>query len=1110
MTAEQEVINLCSSSSEDENSESPSFTRQRIPTGTSAPQTPNDAPGPNRSFPSPPSRTISNLSPSNGVTGSGSGSGTTPTANGVTITEESSTFSNRQSKIERAAAAPPNAYPQISPNDRQSPLACELLREDIEHEQAVAMEGESFNDENSLEREKLDFLQEHCFACQVPLCHPFLRNVERSCYALHSHPTLKVPVCVVCSDEIANLELTKHELEQEDDDICGLCCSSDNEKMYLCDESACCASRISVCDQCILHAHPTLDLPELEASDQEWSCPCCKPSDVIEKLQDYLGELQERQQSPSGSKETRVESLLTDLQLVESKKTECERALDRQESYKMEMESELTRAGSEHGDIEEVAQEEFDLWLDAQHKHHARLVDMITILQEALEQEGLDLKEYYLRENATRDNSNNGGVEAEDWRIQADRVNAQREAEELLSKRPPPPPREGAEEAAEALALQEIDDLGSISETSDAGMVNPWRKALHRAQDWEIQKVLKAEEEEFAAKHRRPRRVYEKDDVKATIVERKNSSGVRNEASIVVQQCQRRRHKVRTRRRSADSAPRKARTSSGARVSKAQSSRDQLLPLTDSDSSEEEDHLQPTKPGFGHLFENSDVILTTHPHQNSIQVAEGLAKILKPHQKEGVQFMFQNTFHDIAFPKEKNTDESTTQVGGCILAHNMGLGKSLCCVTLLHTLFFHPSLQNDIGQPRMQFAILVAPVNTIQNWENEFGKWTEKLGTHIDVHCLSSGGNHKQVIKAWAKIGGVLLMSDALFRNNVKDFKEELQDLADVIVLDEAHIMLKNKSNAVFKALMGVKTLRRICLTGSPFQNNLFEYFRMASYIRPGVLGNSERSFEKEYVVPVLEGVSTDATDEAKKRADESMNEIQEILEPFVHRKDAAVLLEELPPMQQVVLHTSQTKLQRRLNGAYKRFQKSSGDIHTNNFLHMYNTLRTVHNHPGTLLFREKKTLPKENKAGDSMPALPANLNRSKTASMNSSMGLDNGPTANVNELEAPKIVIKKEPMESSSVPPPVAMTEKKDPDNISIIELLSDSEEEEAEPEKDVTIETIGTPQLWWSSVANKINKDEMKKIENGNKVVLLLHILTHAYRLNEKVVLFSQCLKV
>lgn len=359
-------------------------------------------------------------------------------------------------------------------------------------------------------------------------------------------------------------------------------------------------------------------------------------------------------------------------------------------------------------------------------------------------------------------------------------------------------------------------------------------------------------------------------------------------------------------------------------------------------------------------------------------------------------------------------------------------------------------------------------------------------------------------------------MSDALFRNNVQHFREELQDLADLIVLDEAHIMLKNKTNAVFKALMGVKTLRRICLTGSPFQNNLFEYFRMASYIRPGVLGKSEKSFEKEYVIPIQEGVSTDATEEAKLRADECMDEIQRILDPFVHRKGPSVLLEELPPMQQgkfqmmslgkllfsfllaiailrlVVLHTRQTKLQRRLGGIYKQSQKSS-DRDVNNFLHMYATLRPIYNHPGTLLFRETKAPLKEKKVEDSLRL----LNEANTMT----------PSANFDN-ETPTIVIKTEPIESGSVPQPVETAEKKDPDDISIIELLSDSEEEELEKEFESEIEE--TPQVWWSSVEKKINKDEMKNIENGNKVVLLLHILTHACQLNEKVVLFSQCLKV
>lgn len=82
------------------------------------------------------------------------------------------------------------------------------------------------------------------------------------------------------------------------------------------------------------------------------------------------------------------------------------------------------------------------------------------------------------------------------------------------------------------------------------------------------------------------------------------------------------------------------------------------------------------------MFENSSCILTTDPRQISIRVAEHLAKVLKPHQKEGVQFMFQNTFHDLAFPEDKLTEKVKEGIGGCILAHNMGLGECLRFVYL--------------------------------------------------------------------------------------------------------------------------------------------------------------------------------------------------------------------------------------------------------------------------------------------------------------------------------------------------------------------------------------------------------------------------------------------
>lgn len=60
---------------------------------------------------------------------------------------------------------------------------------------------------------------------------------------------------------------------------------------------------------------------------------------------------------------------------------------------------------------------------------------------------------------------------------------------------------------------------------------------------------------------------------------------------------------------------------------------------------------------------------------NLISVDKGLVKILKPHQKEGVKFMWDACF-------ESRDSINTSTGGGCILAHCMGLGKSVKFISL--------------------------------------------------------------------------------------------------------------------------------------------------------------------------------------------------------------------------------------------------------------------------------------------------------------------------------------------------------------------------------------------------------------------------------------------
>jgi hypothetical protein len=60
-------------------------------------------------------------------------------------------------------------------------------------------------------------------------------------------------------------------------------------------------------------------------------------------------------------------------------------------------------------------------------------------------------------------------------------------------------------------------------------------------------------------------------------------------------------------------------------------------------------------------------------------------------------------------------------------------------------------------------------------------------------------------IKRWLTRGGVLLMSDRIFGGLAS---KNLQP--DVLVMDEAHTMLRNPSTTTYKALANIQTPRKI------------------------------------------------------------------------------------------------------------------------------------------------------------------------------------------------------------------------------------------------------------------------------------------------------------
>lgn len=412
-------------------------------------------------------------------------------------------------------------------------------------------------------------------------------------------------------------------------------------------------------------------------------------------------------------------------------------------------------------------------------------------------------------------------------------------------------------------------------------------------------------------------------------------------------------------------------------------------------------------------------------------------------------------------------------------------GKSLSAVALLHAMMFHPSLHRGEKESRpIRTALLVVPVNTLANWENEFAKWTSELQNKLQVHNLSRTGTYSRTMmfEAWTKHGGVLLTSAGLFQRLVKLGGNDrclLDPGPDVVILDEAHTMLNNKDKALFKAL-DVRTKRRICLTGSPFQNNLFEYFRMITYVRPGLLGNSEAEFRRNFQSPIIDGQASDAVQIVKDTADEKLEELKRRVEPYVHRKSAAFLRKDLPPMHQVVLHLRKTKLQNILYNEHNKFKNRS--VGPDNFLRNYNMLRPINNHPGVVLTKKRKS-PQE--------------------------GNDDDKTKNRVNSQTKTSNVKIEPDEAKSMANPdflKSMTAAGPNSGRSLcdaIELLSDAEND---GDNESFEETQSND--WWGPVTEK--GYDLGGVAHGNKTVILLHILAHASLLNEKVLLFTHCLRV
>ncbi|XP_034255426.1 DNA repair and recombination protein RAD54-like [Thrips palmi] len=275
-----------------------------------------------------------------------------------------------------------------------------------------------------------------------------------------------------------------------------------------------------------------------------------------------------------------------------------------------------------------------------------------------------------------------------------------------------------------------------------------------------------------------------------------------------------------------------------------------------------------------------------------------LCNVLRPHQREGVKFMY-----------ECVTGVRIENAWGCIMADEMGLGKTLQCITLMWTLL----KQGPDCKPTISKAIVVAPSSLVKNWFNEINKW---LGGRVHPLAIDSGSKDEidKKLQGFMQtyrgrpVNPILIISYETFRLHAYVLHKGEVGL---VLCDEGH-RLKNCENQTYQALMGLQAKRRVLLSGTPIQNDLLEYFSLVHFVNQGILGTAQE-FRKQFEIPILRGQDAGATDGERKRGQECLDRLAALVNRCLIRRTSALLSKYLPIKYEQVICVNLTPLQEKL-----------------------------------------------------------------------------------------------------------------------------------------------------------------------------------------------------
>jgi superfamily II DNA or RNA helicase len=221
---------------------------------------------------------------------------------------------------------------------------------------------------------------------------------------------------------------------------------------------------------------------------------------------------------------------------------------------------------------------------------------------------------------------------------------------------------------------------------------------------------------------------------------------------------------------------------------------------------------------------------------------------------------------------------------GGLLADEMGLGKTHQSMALLLGI-----CEEDPGS----LSLVVCPTSVIDHWVDKLNEFVPNIesvtfhgaGRRFDSISGPLAGNY---------IGRVVVTSYGILLRDC-DYLAKIK--WKTVILDEAHLV-KNQSTRTYRAAYRIPSRMRLCLTGTPLENDLLELKNLFDYIAPNYLGPTA-AFKKRYL--------TDSGHMTKEL------ELQRLIHPFKMRRRKKEVLSELPEKIEDTKHCRLNALQHRL-----------------------------------------------------------------------------------------------------------------------------------------------------------------------------------------------------